>query len=95
MWNIVYAKTGDIVTRNIIDETILVPIRGKQADMCRVFSLNPVAEHIWRSLDGKKNLREIYTDISETYEVDPQELEADMSAFIHDLINEQLVAEVR
>lgn len=42
----VYRHSGDVVNRQILGDTLLVPVRGKLADLQRIFALNPVARHI-------------------------------------------------
>ena len=55
----IYKKNGDIVTRRIAGDLFLIPIRGKIAEMQRIFVLNPVGECIWQEIDSQKSLDEI------------------------------------
>ncbi len=52
-----FKKKEEIVSREIAGETILVPIKGKLADMQRIFALENVSEYIWQQLDGEKKVK--------------------------------------
>jgi len=94
MWHKVFKKQKDIVSREIAGESILVPIRGKLADMQRIFSLDPVAEHIWQQLNGKRTMAEIGNDVSDTFDVKREQAEADLMEFIDELLTAELISEV-
>ncbi len=91
MWQKVFSKNGEIVTRTIGGETLLVPIRGKLADMQRIFSMNTVGETIWLQLDGKKPLGEIRDEILKAYAAETKDIETDISEFINALLQEDLI----
>ena len=92
IWKRAFKRTIDIVARKIAGETILVPITGKLADMQRIFALNPVAEFIWKQLDGNKKLGEIRDDILNHFDVEKEQAETDIQEFITDMIKEKLIA---
>jgi hypothetical protein len=90
----VFIKNEEVISRKIAGETILVPVRGTLADMRRIFTLNPVAEHIWRRIDGKNSIENIGSTIVSAFEVDHQSAEDDMEEFITALLKENLITEV-
>lgn len=90
----VFKKQEDIVHREIAGESILVPIRGKLADMQRLFSLDPVAEHIWQQLNGKRTVDEICKSVFDTFDVKKEQAEADLMEFIDELLAAGLISEV-
>lgn len=90
----VYAKNEAVISRKIAGEIILVPVRGKLADMRRIFTLNPVAEYIWDRIDGKKNLRDITENIVSEFDVDRNTSEHDTEELIASLLKEDLITEV-
>ena len=94
IWQQIFNKKDEIVSRKIAGETILVPIRGKLADMQKIFSLNPVAEYIWKQLDGKKLLGDIRAMLLERYDVDETDLDTDIREFIEEMLKEELIAGV-
>ncbi len=81
---------SQVVSRTIVGETILVPIRGKLADLQRIFALDPVAEFIWKKLDGTTTLGRIRDEITENFEVDEEKAAADLTEFVDDLLREGL-----
>jgi len=88
-----FKKAGEIVSRSIAGETILVPVSGKLADMQRIFALNPAAEFIWKRLDGEKDLSAIRDEILEYFEVGKEQAESDIREFISELLKEKLITE--
>jgi methyltransferase-like protein len=90
----IYRKKEDIVTRQIADETLLVPIRSNLADMQRIFALNTVAEYIWQQLDGKRNLKEIHDGILTHFKVEKEQAGSDILAFISELREAGIIEEV-
>lgn len=91
----VYKKREEIVSRNIADETILVPIRGKLADMQKIFSLNPVADFIWKKLDEEMPLESILDLIPNEFDVEKKRAKEDLFEFMNELIEENLIEQVR
>ena len=89
----IYKKNDAVISRKIAGEMILVPIRGKLADMRRIFTLNPVAEHIWQRIDGKHTIGDIGDSIISAFEVNRASAERDMEEFIAALLKEDLIAE--
>ena len=93
MWNTIYRKKDDVVSREIAEETILVPVRGRLADMQKIFSLNPTAEFVWKNLDGKKKLVDILNALIDRFDVAKDEAEKDISDFVNELMNADLIEE--
>lgn len=94
IWHKALKRRKDIVARKIAGAMVLVPIRGKLADMQEIFSLNTVGEYIWDRLDGTKSLREISDEIVGDFEVEQQQADADVKEFVAELMASGLVAEV-
>ena len=92
-WDTGFAKRGEIVSREIAGETILVPIRGKLADLQRIFTVNAVAAHIWQQLDGKRTLAGIRDSVLETFQVERERAEADIQRFVAELTQAGLIQE--
>ncbi|MEW6356548.1 MAG: PqqD family protein [Planctomycetota bacterium] len=94
VWQKVFRRRAEIVTRKIAGETILVPIRGKLADMQRLFALNPVAEYVWDRIDGKTTVGEIRQGILSDFETSEEEVDRDIKEFVKELLDADLVEEV-
>jgi len=90
----VYKINEEVVARQIAGETILVPIKGRLADLQRIFMLNPVAEFIWNNLNGESNLEKIRDKLTVHFEVGEKEAEADLNEFIHELVEADLILPV-
>lgn len=90
-----YQIKKEIVSRKILDETLLVPISGKHADLRHVISLNPVAEFIWERLVGKSDLKDIVDSIVTAFDVTGQAASDDLLEFIQTLIDEDLICEIQ
>jgi hypothetical protein len=82
-----------IVARRIAGEMMLVPIRGKLADMQKIYVLDTVGEFIWRKLDGKRSGKEICREVLKAFAVGEDEAEADTREFLASLVNERLLVE--
>lgn len=91
--DMVFKKNADIVSRKIAGELFLVPIKGKLADMQRIFSLNPLAELIWQGLNMQKNLNDIRSSIIEKFEVTEEDADSDLREFIAELLKAGLIKE--
>lgn len=90
----IFRKSGNIVSRDIAGETILVPVRGKLADMQNIFSLNPVARYIWDQIDGKSTLSEVRSRIIKNFSVSAERADEDLNGFIDELQKANLIFEI-
>jgi len=73
-----YEQSGDIVWRQVGDETILVPVHREMSDLNSVYTLNQTASFIWSRLDGEHTLQDIRDDLVDEFEVDPERAEQDL-----------------
>lgn len=94
IWHKVYRKQDGIVSRHIVGETILVPIRGRLADMQRIFAIDSTAEYIWRQIDGENTLSTICGKMLNVFNVEQEQAREDMLSFITELENNTLISEV-
>jgi hypothetical protein len=93
IWGKVFKKNKDIVSRKIAGELFVVPVKGRLADMQRIFALNQVAEYIWQALDGRTTLDDLRKHILSHYDVEKERAESDIIGFIDDLIAADLIME--
>ncbi len=84
-------KNGDAVTRTIAGETLLVPIRGRLADLRQIFSLNPVAAHVWESIDGAHDISGLAHEVAAVFDVDREQAVSDVRVFVRQLVDAGLV----
>ena len=93
LWEKVFKKNNNIVSRKIAGEFFLIPVRGRLANMQKIFTLNPVAEYIWQELDNQKNLRDICNGVMSSFSVKKEQAQSDVRGFITDLLEEDLITE--
>jgi hypothetical protein len=93
--NAIFKKKEEIVTREIAGETILVPVKGKLADMQKIFSLNPVADSVWQQLNGDKSVKDIRDRILETFDVEKKQAGRDIMELIDNLLKEDLIIQIK
>ncbi len=89
----IFRQQQEMVTREIAGEVILVPVRGKLAQLQRIFVLNPVGAYIWGRLDGERDLEAIRQGLVDTFEVTSGAAEADLLEYLGALQDADLVAE--
>jgi hypothetical protein len=93
-FNQCYQRNENFVFRRIEEETILVPIKDNVGDMGSIYNLNEIGAFVWEHLDGGRNLATIKNQILDEYEVSPREAEADLSAFVTELVEIEAVIRV-
>ena len=94
IWGKAFKIRKEIVSREIAGETILVPIKGKLANMNRIFAVDDVAEYIWQQLDGQKKVADIRDGVIELYDVAKEQAREDLLDFIEKLKKADLISEV-
>ena len=86
-----YVKDEHVVTRVIVDETIVVPIKPTVADMKAIFTLNEMASVVWERIDGRTSVAELISSIYREYRVTPEEVIRDVVGLITFFENSGLV----
>ena len=80
-----YKKDPSMVHRDVLGESILVPIRQNVGDLESIYSLNETASRAWALIDGQNNLLEISDLITREFEVDPEQAQKDLIELIAQL----------
>ena len=88
---LVYRKKNDLLERRIAGETIIVPIRGKLADMQNIFAVNVVAEFIWERMDGRRTVDQIAREVAGHFEVADSQALSDVLEFAGELDKSGLI----
>ena len=73
-----YQKDPSVVSRAIVGEVILVPIRQNVGDLESIYTLNETAAHAWMLLDGERTLGQIVEQIVNEFDVDQAEAQQDL-----------------
>ena len=81
----IYKKHGDIVSRKIMDEVILVPIRKNVANMQSIFTLNETGAKIWEWIDGKNTEEDIAKALAKEHDMEESVVRKDVSTLIAQL----------
>jgi hypothetical protein len=76
-----FIQAENLVTRQIVDETVIVPIGSSAGDLNAIFTLNPVGTKIWEMLGAAADNDLIVQSICEEYAVTPEEAEKDLVEF--------------
>lgn len=80
-----YRKNHDIVSRQIGDEFILVPIRRDVADLESIYTLSGTGVRIWELIDGQLTGLELRDRIVGEFDVELEQAEADLIEFLSEL----------
>lgn len=88
----VFRHADNIVTRKVMDETLLVPISGDLASMDNLYTLNETGAFIWQMLDGSRSVAEIAVLMAERYDAPAAEIEADVQETVGSLLEAKLLA---
>jgi len=73
-----YQKSPDVVSREILGETILVPIRNNVGDLESIYTLNETAALAWSLMDGNRTTAEICDALLQEYDVAPENVHQDI-----------------
>ncbi len=86
-----FIKGNDFVTRNIKDETIIVPVKGDVSDLDSIYTLNEVGSFVWKLLDGQTCISEIVDAVYSEYDITPEEAQKDVVELIGSLEKASLI----
>ena len=80
-----YVKDPSIVSRQIVGEVILVPIRKNVGDLESIYTLNETAAFAWGLFDGEHTLGEINDLMVSEYEIDEEAARQDLVELVEQL----------
>jgi len=89
-----YLRSSAVVSRQIADETLVVPIRGGAGDLNSIFSFNPIGSDLWNLLEKEVSVDEMTSWVTDHYEVSEQQALGDIREFVSELIGAGLVTSV-
>jgi len=85
-------KQGGCVTRDIVGETIIVPIRGQVGDLDSIYTLNEVGSAIWRLIDGQTSVAQIAEAVAQQYNIGVEQATQDVTEFLGSLETTGLIS---
>ena len=86
-----YRRKNTVVARQVVGETLLVPIRGDIDQMSHLFALNAVAAQVWEALGEEPTLDALVASVCKAFEVEAAQAEADVRAFVEQLLEADLI----
>lgn len=91
----VYAPSEEIVSREIEDEIIIIPLTSGIGDVeDELYTLNETGRAIWNKLDGKKTVKEAVEELAHEFEAPFHEIERDVRGLLKELLKRRMVVEV-
>lgn len=87
-----FKKNNQIVTRDIAEEVILVPVRQRLSDLNCLYVLeNKVSKRIWQLIDGKTALKDIVKKIVGEFEAEEAKVTSDLTDFVQTLLKADIL----
>ncbi len=91
---IIYARSHDLVEREIEGELIIVPLTSGIGDLeDELFSLNEIGRDVWARIDGKRRVSQIVKELEKIYQVEREKITADVLGFLAELAKRKLIVE--
>ena len=80
-----FKRSQDFVARKIAGEIVLIPLQRHLENVNSIYSLNEVGALVWDALDGKRSVSELREMLFETFEVNPAQLDQDLTTLLTQL----------
>jgi hypothetical protein len=74
------------ISQDVEDETLVLKL-----DDGRMGVLNQVGRRVWALMDGTRSLGQIARDCAAYYDVEPEEVEADVIAYAQRLLEREMI----
>ena len=84
---------GEFVVRQIMDNTVAIPVGQAALQLNGMILLNDVSRVIWECLAGECSLPDIVTAVTDAFEVSAREAEADILEYLSKLRENGLLEE--
>ena len=90
VWNGAWIPVDGLAIRKIGGETLIVPVRGRLAQLQNLYALNEVGAFIFERLDGR-SARQLRSELAEAFEVAEEDAEEDLVSFLRELREAELI----
>lgn len=87
-------KSGNVVSRIVADEAIVVPIRRGAAEMDSIFTFNGTGTALWHMVEANRSSAEMSEHLQKEYGLSAEQAMADTQAFLADLAAAGLIEAV-
>jgi len=91
----VLKKSPDMVSRQIDDQAMLIPIYRTSEEANYIYTLNKVALKIWDLIDGKRTLKDIRKVILKNFDTTEEEADKKLQVLLEDLRKIKAIEEVK
>ena len=85
--------SGEFVLRQVMDNTVAIPVGQTALQLNGMILLNDVSKRIWQMLEKDTNQEEILAAVTDAFAVSPEEANADIQEFLDKLHSLQLLEE--
>jgi hypothetical protein len=79
-------RNSNVVSRVVVGEAIVVPIRRGVADMDYIYTFNESGTLLWGMVEGDRKVAEMIERLRTEYSLSEEQAVADVEAFITELI---------
>jgi hypothetical protein len=90
----VLKKCPDMVSRQIDDQAMLIPIYRTSQEANYIYTLNKVALKVWDLIDGKRTLKDIKKVILKNFDTTEEEADKKLQVLLEDLRKIKAIEEV-
>lgn len=91
----VFVKDSTAVTRQVSEETVVVPVRAGAADLDSIYVLNETGTWIWERLDGRTGTDALIAGLMAEFDISEAQARGDLDEFLAGLAAEGLVKSVQ
>lgn len=85
---------GTFTIREVAGEILAIPVGRTALELNGMIILNPVSQVIWKQLEMGTSLQALVGAVTDLFQVDPQEAEADIVEFLAELRKQDLLDEM-
>lgn len=79
-------RNQDVVSRQLGEETVLIPINQTGTDLQKVYLLNETAAAIWRNIEKPCTINDLVDVLVSEYDAKPSEIRQDLSMHLEELL---------
>ncbi|WP_455544004.1 PqqD family protein [Intestinibacter sp.] len=81
----------EFILRDIVGETVLVPINESTSNFNGLMTVNEIGRFIWENLESSKDEEELLQRILDEYEVDRDTAQKDLDEFLQVLRDRDII----
>jgi Coenzyme PQQ synthesis protein D (PqqD) len=90
----IYVRNDRVVSRRLVDDLLLVPIRNSVAELVALYTVNDVGARVYELIDGKRRVSEIVDTVVAEFDVSAETAESDVHEFIAQLLQIEGIREI-